>query len=215
MTAIEFFNAALKHKKIFEETSDMVDIVLAADSMMDDYDYDIAAVSGTLRELYKKYTQNPESLKSLNQMVAASNKAFVELEKIMKEAVATAEGEHIDLERLEKEAKENNWSESEKQDAFAAETQMEWDWFIDNLAEEYWQDLLLAFKRDEKITWDHAYEVPRMLKRMEEELDKDNADFFTNDNIKDYINQNSDIQIDFDKDNVKLLIIQNEFEGYE
>lgn len=215
MTAIEFFNAALKHKKIFEEASDMVDIVLAADSMMDDYDYDIAAISGTLRELYQKYTQNPESLKSLNQMVAASNKAFTELEKIMKEAVATAEGEHIDLDRLEKEAKENNWSESEKQDAFAAENQMEWDWFIDNLAEEYWQDLLLAFRKDEKLTWDYAYEVPRILRSMEEDLTKEQKGWFTNDNIKDYINQNSDIQIDFDKDNVKLLIIQNVFEGYD
>lgn len=215
MTAIEFFNAALKHRKLFEAASDMVDIVLVADSMMDNYAYDMSAISGTLGELYKKYTKNPESLRSLNELDAASDKAFTELEKIMKEAAATAEGEYVDSDRLEKEANKNGWSESEKSEAFWADAQMDWDWFIENLAEEYWLDLQDAFKKDEKLTWDHAYEVPRILKRMGEGLRKEQESYFNNEGVQEYINQNSDVNIDFDKDNVKLLVVQNAFEGYD
>ncbi len=216
MTATDFFNAALKHWKVFTDVSyNMADLDHALDGLLDDYGSYMDQASDTLHELYTTYVPDEKKLTSLNQIVAATDKAFVELEKIMTEVVKISEGEYIDTEEMDKEAEEGEWSDEQKDQAFWDDVQFQWDDFIENLQYDYWPNLRDVFVKDQKLSWDYAYEVRNILRGIEEEIGQAKQAALTDDVIEDYIRQNSDIEIDFDKDNVKALTVQYMFEGYD
>jgi len=214
MTAIEFFNAVLKHRNVpamvWWALSNMAEGAL--DRIIDDYTSDIHGTSKTLYELYYLKLPDQNKITNLKQVTDAAFNAYEELKKILIEAAKIEDGDHVDTDELDKMAEKEEWSEETKSQCFWDDVQMQWDAFIEDLEDNYSKDVKTVFEDDDKIRWQYTYEVTNILRRIENQLGE--IDPIDEEDLKYYINNEMPYgapEIDFDKP-IKSQILTNIFE---